>query len=544
LRRAFGGKSGKLHGSHSMNWFMYNSHDRQPQVNPWFIAAAMVLPTFMVALDTSVANVALPHIAGSLSTSVDETTWVLTSYLVANAIVLPITGWIARFVGRTRFLTVNIVIFTISSLASGAALNLNMMVIARVIQGASGGALLPISQAILLESFPQSRRGEAMSVFGLGVIVAPIVGPTLGGWITDNYSWRWVFYINMPVCLLAIVLTRLFIEDPPYIRRGAAQSVDYIGFILMAVGLGTLQVVLDRGERADWFASTWVWAALITSGVCLVSFVIRELSSGEPIVNLRILSNRNFSVGILLGMVYGIVLYGTLVLLPLFLQNLMGYNATESGLAISPRGMGALVSTAVAGRLVRRIDARILIIAGFIVLLSACFFLGRVNLDISIASIIIPNIIMGLAIGMIFVSLTTIAMGTLPNEMIGAATGLYNLMRNMGGSIGIAAVTTLISRHSQLHQSMMVYHLTPYNPAFRRSFHSLTELFAAHHDPVTAMNQAYLSIYNTLVTQSALFAFVDIFRLIGFFCFVGIPLTLLFQNVVSKKPVQTSSFTE
>jgi len=507
----------------------------RPQVNPWLVAVTMVLPTFMVALDTSVANVALPHVAGSLSASADEATWVLTSYLVANAIVLPASGWITQFVGRSRFLTISIIAFTISSLASGAAVTLNMIIIARVIQGASGGALLPVSQAILLESFPPAKRGEAMAVYGLGVIVAPIIGPTLGGWITDNYSWRWIFYINLPVCLLAILLTRFFIVDPPYIRGKSPKSIDYIGFFLMAVGLGTLQVVLDRGERADWFSSAWVWAAAFASGVCLIAFVIWELKSREPIVNLRILSNRNFAVGTFLGMSYGVVLYGMLVMLPLFLQNLMGYTALGSGLAMTPRGIGALVAVTLAGRFVRKIDGRAMICAGFILLALAGFLLGEVNLQISIGSIIWPNIIMGFAVGMIFVPLTTIAMGTLPNEMMGTATGLYNLMRGMGGSIGIAVVTTLLTRHTQLHQSLMISHLTPYDPAFRESLHRLTGLFSSQSDPATAAKKAYRTIYNLLLEQSSLSAYIDNFRLLGFFSFIGVPFALLLKGIPFKK---------
>ncbi len=472
-----------------------------------------------------------PHIAGSLSASADEATWILTSYLVANALVLPISGWITQILGRSRFLIISIVTFTISSLASGAAVTLDMAIIARVIQGASGGALLPISQAILLESFPPSKRGEAMAVYAIGVIVAPVVGPTLGGWITDNYSWRWIFYINLPVCLLAILLTRLLIEDPPYIQAQAPKSVDYVGFILIAIGLGALQIVLDRGERADWFASGWVWVAVIASGVCLLGFVIWELNSKEPIVDLHVLSNRNFAVGVLLATAYGVVLYGTLVMLPLFLQSLMEYTALASGLAITPRGIGALASVILAGRLARRIDSRIMIIAGFLTLASASYLLGQVDLQISISSIIWPNVIMGFAVGMIFVPLTTIAMGTLPNEMIGTATGLYNLMRVMGGSIGIAVVTALLARQAQLHQSLMVSHLTPYNPVFRESFHRLTQLFATRGgDPVAAAKEAYRSIYSVLVAQCSLWAFIDNFRLLGFLSIIAIPLTLLFKK--------------
>ena len=380
-----------------------------------------------------------------------------------------------------------------------------------------------------------------MAAYAVGVIVAPVVGPTLGGWITDTYSWRWVFYINLPVCLIAILMTMLIIEDPPYLRRQSAKSIDYVGFILMAISLGALQLVLDRGERADWFSSTWVLGAIITSGVCLLGFIFWELSSKEPIVDLRVLSNRNFAVGSLLLLIYATILYGTLVMMPLLLQNLMGYTAMVSGLAMSPRGMGSMVSTVCAGRLVRRIDGRFMIITGFIVFAFASFLLGDVNLQISIGNIILPNVISGFAVGMIFVPMTTLAMGTLPNEKIGTATGLYNLMRGMGGSIGIAAVTTLLSRHAQLHQSLMVSHLTPYDPAFRESFHWLTGVFSSHCDLAGAMKKAYLSIYNTLLVQSSLWAFIDNFRLLGYLSLMGVPIALLFRNVTSERTGQPSA---
>src|SRR5208337_580607 len=308
----------------------------------------------------------------------------------------------------------------------------------------------------------------------------------------------------------------------------------------MAIGLGALQVVLDRGERADWFSAGWVWLAVIASCACLIGFVIWELNSREPIVDLHILANRNFAVGIILATVYGIILYGALVMLPLFLQNLMGYTALGSGLAITPRGVGALVSVTLAGRFVRKIDGRIMIIAGFLILSLGSFLLGEINLEISIGSVIWPNVIMGFAVGMIFVPLTTIAMGSLPNETIGTATGLYNLMRGMGGSSGIAVVTTLLARHAQLHQSMMVSHLTPYDPAFRQSFHGVTELFSTQCDPVTAMRKAYRSIYHILVVQSTLLAYMDNYRLLGFFSLLGVPIAMLFKRVAVKRTIHSS----
>ncbi len=502
----------------------------RPAVNPWLIAAAMVLPTFMVALDTSVANVALPYIAGSLSSSMDESTWVLTSYLVANAIILPISGWISQVLGRKRFLIISMVVFTIASFLSGAAVSLGMLVFARVIQGASGGALLPISQAVLLESFPPEKRSEAMAAYALGVIVAPVVGPTLGGWITDSYSWRWVFYINLPVCLVAIMMARLFIEDPPYIRGKAPESVDYIGFALMAVGLAALQLLLDRGERADWFGSGWVWWATICTAVCLAGFVIRELNCSEPIVDLRVLGDRNFAVGFFLATIYGFILYGTLVMLPVFLENLMGYTALNTGLAITPRGMGALVSVTFAGRYLKKIDGRVVICLGLVLLACSLYILSGINLEISIFSVIWPNVLMGFSIGMVFVVLTTMAVSTLANEKMGTATGLYNLMRGMGGSIGIAVVTTLQSRNAQLHQAVMVSHLTPYTATFQQTVQKLEALFRATGGSVGVQAKAYVVIYRTLTAQSNVWAFLDNCRMIACLALCGIPAALLFKK--------------
>ncbi|GKT10446.1 DHA2 family efflux MFS transporter permease subunit [Desulforhabdus sp. TSK] len=509
---------------------MSSLQQRSSTVNPWIIAVATILPTFMVALDTSVANVALPQIAGSLSASSEEATWVLTSYLVANAIVLPITGWMSLYFGRKRFLMASIVIFTVSSVACGAAFSLPLLILARIVQGASGGALLPVSQAVLLESFPPVQRGEAMAVYALGVIVAPIVGPTLGGWLTDNYSWRWVFYINLPVGVLAVVLTQLLIEDPPYVRGGIGGKIDYVGFILMAISLGTLQLILDKGQQDDWFSALWIRWSTGISIVSLIGFFLWEIRVKHPIVDIRILANRNFSIGIMTATLYGIILYGTLVMLPLFLQELMGYPALQSGLAITPRGMGALFSVTLAGRLVKRVDGRLMIVGGFLALAAAGFMLGRINLDISMASVVLPNIIIGAAMGFIFVPLTTIAMGSLPNERMGTATGLYNLMRNMGGSIGIAIVTTMLARAAQTHQATLVSHLTPYDPAYREWLEHLRQLFLSQGDVVTATRKAYGAMYGLLVEQSTLYAFVDNFRLLGYVAFLGIPLVFFFKK--------------
>jgi DHA2 family multidrug resistance protein len=511
----------------------------QPSFSPWLIAASVMLATFMEVLDTSVANVALPHIAGNLSATTEEATWVLTSYLVSNAIILPATGWLTTFVGRKRFLVICIIIFTLASALCGAATSLGMLVFARILQGAGGGALQPIAQSVLLESFPPEKRGSAMAIFGLGVVVAPIIGPTLGGWITDNYSWRWIFYINLPVGALAVVMANLFIEDPPYIRNRRPGRIDYIGFGLMALGLAMLQLVLDLGQREDWFHSTRISLITLVAVAALIAFVIWELTTEEPIVNLRVFKNRNFAVGTLLISSVGLVLYGSIALLPLFLQTLLGYPAVQSGMAVSPRGFGSIASMLIVGRLIGKVDGRFLIMFGFAVLAYSTWMLAGLNLEIATRNVVWPNIISGFAMGFIFVPLTTLTMGTLTNEQMGNAAGLYNLMRNTGGSIGIALVTTLLARGAQTHQAVMVAHLTPYDPAFQERLRLLTgALLRSMGDPVGAAQRAYGVIYGTLVRQAMLLSYIDNFRLLAALCLACIPLALLFKRVrAGKGPV-------
>jgi DHA2 family multidrug resistance protein len=498
-----------------------------PSFNPWLIAASVMLATFMEVLDTSVANVALPHIAGNLSATPEEATWVLTSYLVSNAIILPAANWLGRFFGRKWFLMVCIGIFTLSSAVCGAAGSLGMLIVARIAQGAGGGALQPIAQAVLMESFPREKRGSAMAVFGLGVVVAPIIGPTLGGWITDNYSWRWIFYINIPIGILAVFMCNMFVQDPPYIREQRPGRIDYLGFGLMALALGAMQLVLDKGQEEEWFASNFITGFVILSFIAAVAFVVWELRSKEPIVDLRVLANRNFAVGTSLMIAMGIVLYGTIAMLPLFLQTLMGYPAVESGMAVSPRGFGAITSMLIVGRLINRIRGRYLVMFGFSVLAYSIYLFSKINLEISISSIIWPNIISGFAMGFIFVPLTTMALGTLSNEQMGNASGVFNLMRNTGGSVGIATVTTMLARGAQVHQAMMVAHLTPYDPAFQQRVGDM----AAR--GVTTQ-QAYAGIYGTLVRQATLLSYIDIFRVLSFLCLLCVPATLLFERVKKK----------
>jgi DHA2 family multidrug resistance protein len=503
----------------------------QPSHNPWLIAIAVMAATFMEVLDTSVANVSLPHIAGNLSVTTDEATWVLTSYLVSNAIVLPITGWLGIYFGRKRLLIICVIIFTIASILCGMAPSLPFLIVARILQGVGGGAMQPIAQAVLLESFPPAKRGVAMATYGMGVIVAPILGPTLGGWITDNYSWRWIFYINVPVGIFAVMMAQAFIEDPPYIKNAKVGRVDIFGFAALAVWLGTLQVVLDKGQQEDWFASSWITWFAVLSAVCFVAFVVRELRTEHPIVNLGVLKNRNFVAGVVLITCLGGVLYGTTAALPIFLQTMMGYPALQSGFALSPRGIGALITTFIVGRLIGIVPNRLLIGIGFVLLAMSSFMLGHINLQISVWNIIWPSVLNGVAISFIFVALTTSAMGHLRQEQMGNATGIYNLMRNLGGSFGIAAVTTIVARRAQVHQALMVGHMTPYDPPYTQQLAAAQHALTPGVGSWLAHEQALGMMYNSLLQQSSLWAFVENFRLFGILCLVCLPLILLFKRV-------------
>ena len=504
----------------------------KPSANPWMIAASVMTATFMVVLDSSVANVALPHIAGNLSASTDESTWVLTSYLVSNAIMLPAAGWITRRIGRKRLLMTSILVFTGASLLCGVAINMPMLIVARVLQGVGGGGMQPLAQSILLESFPRHRHGTAMAVYGVGIVVAPVIGPTLGGWITDSYSWRWIFYINLPVGMLALFMIEMFIEDPPYIRRAFHGAIDFLGFGLMAIWLATLQLVLDKGQEADWFEADWIRWIVAVSGIALVGFILREFTFREPIVQLHVLGNRNFTVGTLITGLYSFVLYGVTAMLPLFLQTLMGYSALDSGLAVSPRGIGSMLAMIVAGTLVNYIDRCLLLACGLGIFGYSTLLLSHINLAISMGSVALPNLINGFAGGLIFVPLTTMAMGRLRKEEIGNAAGIYNLMRNIGGSVGIASVTTFLVRNSQIHQNYLAANVTAGNPAAMEMLHGLqTKLYLGGADTYTAHQKALGMLYRILQQQASLLAYADNFRLLGYLALLCIPLAIFFHRV-------------
>ena len=512
------------------------SNQWQPKANPWIITTSVMLATFMEVLDTTIVSVALPHIAGSLSATTDEATWVLTSYLVANAIVLPASGWFARYFGRKRFLITCIILFTISSFICGIAGSLGMLILARITQGAGGGALQPLSQAIIMESFPPEKRGMAMAAFAVGVVVAPILGPTLGGFFTDHYSWRWAFYINIPIGVMAVIMTNLFVEDPPYIRDAKPGRIDVTGFGLMALSLATLQVVLDRGQEVDWFAAPWVGWFVLVSLAALIAFGIRESRIPEPIVNLRVFRDRNFLVGTLLIFMVGLALYSAITLLPLYLQTLMGYSALQSGIAVSPRGLGAFLTMPLVGYLTGKIDARKLIGIGFTMVGVSLWQFAGIDLDISMWSIIWPSILTGVGLSMLFVPLSTTTIGTLRQEEMGNASGIFNLMRNVGGSVGISMVTTLLARKAQLHQSEMSTHLVPSDLNFGVRTQSLQRLLGGSFDQPDTAHLALGRIYNELQRQATLLAYVENFRLLALACFFCVAGVFLLRRVRAKGP--------
>lgn len=502
---------------------------QERHVNPWIIAVAVMLGTFMEVLDTTVVNVSLPHIAGNLSASVDEATWVLTSYLVSNAIVLPMTGWLSNQFGRKRILMTSIAGFTISSVACGMAPSLPFLIIFRVIQGATGGGLQPLSQAIMLEAFPPEQRGKAMAFWGLGIVVAPMLGPVMGGWITENYSWRWVFYINLPVGILALLMSQLFIFDPKYISRRSSR-IDYWGIGLLAVGMGALQVMLDKGQEEDWFGSHFILILTVMAVVGLSWFVINELLENQPIVNLRVFKNRTYATGVLVMTVLGFVLYGATVLIPIYLQQLLGYSALDAGWAMLPRGLGSFIAMPFVGILMSKIEARKLLAVGLAVAAYSLWDLSHVNLNAGYWDVFWPQFIQGLSMGFVFVPLTTVTHDTIPKEQMGNATSLFNLMRNIGASIGIAMVTTITARHTQMNINVLGTSVTQSNPATQQMIEAAKAWFISRGmDPTTAGKQAIGAVWGMLQQQASMVSFIHAFRFLAIMFLVMLPLILIMK---------------
>jgi DHA2 family multidrug resistance protein len=500
-------------------------------VNPWIVTISVMLATFMEVLDTTVVNVSIPHISGNLSATYEEGTWVVTSYLVANAIVLPMSGWLASYFGRRKMLMSCVAAFSIASLLCGMASSLPQLIVFRVLQGLAGGGLQPLSQAILLETFPKEKHGQAMAAFGLGIIVAPIVGPTLGGWITDNYTWRWIFYLNIPVGIFSLMMMARFVHDPAYLQRKPGGGVDLWGIGLLALGLGSLQILLDTGQRKDWLGSRDIRIEAFCCIAGLLAFVIREMMVEHPIVDLRSLKDRSFAVGVVLMASVGFCLYASLVLLPQYLETLLNYPSMQAGLALSPRGLGSFALTFVIGAIASRVDVRKLLVLGFLVGAGTMFMLAGLNLNAGYWDIFWPQVLQGGAMACMFIPLSASAMSHVPREKMGNATSIFNLMRNIGGSVGIAVMTTLLARRQQFHQSRLVEHILPGQPHVSSMLHQFTSYFVLKgSDPVTASHRAYGAMYGQVQQQAAMLSFVEAFKVMGMVFLVMIPLMILLKD--------------
>ncbi len=507
----------------------------RPAANKWLITASVMIPTMIEILDTSVANVSLNHIQGSLSAGQEEVTWVLTSYLVANAVVIPMSGWLAGLLGRRRYLIMSLIVFTIGSLLSGTATSLPELIFFRVVQGVGGGGLQPMSQAILMETFPPHQRGLAMGVFGVGVVVGPILGPLLGGYLTDNYSWRWIFYINLPIGILAISMIMSYVFDPPYMQRwGKERRVDYIGLSLLCVGLASLQIVLDKGQLEDWFSSTFIVVLTAIAGLALVVLVVWELRQEHPILDLRIFKDRSFATGNVVMFLGFFAFFGSIVLLPLYLQNLMGYTAFLAGVVLGPGGAFTFLMLPLAGKLTEKIDARILLGVGLVLNGYSVYFMSGFNLGIDFQTAALGRVIQGLGMPFFFVTSAFVTMAYVPNPQMNNASAIFNLLRNLGGSFGVAFVTTLLARRAQFHQNRLIEHASLLDPSFVIRVNEAKKYLAIKMGTLADQTQmAYGLIYRELVRQATALAFNDVF-ILQMYIFLGLVGTLW---IIRKPPI-------
>lgn len=499
-------------------------------MNRWLVAVTVMLPTLIEIIDMSVVNVALDHIRGSLSAGIDEATWAITMYLVSNAIIIPITGWLSRYFGRKVYLNFSIALFTVSSLMCGLAWNIQSLIVFRIFQGIGGGALQPISQSILLETFPPRMHGVAMAFFGIGIMFGPIVGPVLGGVITDYWSWHWIFFINIPFGIISIIMTMLVIKDPPYMTR-SRMKLDYPGLLLVALGLGCLQVILDQGQREDWYESTMISWLTIISVFSLVAFVFIELRTKEPVIDLKVFKNISFSTGNVVMFFAFFNLFGSIVLLPIYLQTLMGYTATLAGLVLGPGGFASIIALALAGRLVTKVNPKWLLVFGISTAAFSTYMMSFFNLSADFSTVMWPRIILGLGMGFIFIPLTNLTLSIISREGMGNATALFNLIRNLGGSFGIAFVTTILARRAQFHQTTLVSHLTPFDMAYQIAVEKLKLFFhmLGYPDSMSRM-AADGSLYRDLIRQATMIAFNDTFWLMCMILLATLPLILFFKR--------------
>jgi DHA2 family multidrug resistance protein len=520
----------------------------RPRHNPWAIALTVTLATFMEVLDTSIANVSLPHIAGSFAASEEEATWVLTSYLVSNAVVLPTSAYFGSILGRKRFYMLCVALFGLSSFLCGIAPSLPLLLFFRVLQGIGGGGLAPSEQSILADTFEPAKRGQAFALYGLAVVTAPAIGPTLGGWITDNYDWRWIFFINIPVAVVSLFLTNRLVEDPPHVveqvhkSRRAGFSMDYTGFALVALGFGCLEVVLDKGQQDDWFGSGFIRFFFIMAVVGIVGLVPWEIyqirQKRRPILDLPLFRNRTFTLSFITMFVIGVALYGTTVLIPQFLQTLMGYTAEKAGMALSFGGLTTMLCMPIVGRLIGKVDARYLAAFGFMSLALALFHMTSLNLQMNFGYAAMLRVYQAIGLAFLFVPINTLSYTDVPIGKNNDVSGLINLARNIGGSAGTALFTTLLARHSQLHQNFLVEHVSNGNPIYRARLNGLTRQFVAAGSSFTdATNQAMAQIYRLVQQQAALLAYVDIIKFFAFAAACMVPLVFFMRKSRGKGAV-------
>jgi len=499
-------------------------------MNRWIVAITVMLPTIIVIVDTAVVNVSLDHIRGSLSAGIDESTWAITSYLASNAIIIPMTGWLSRLFGRKRYLIFSILLFTFSSLMCGSSWNIQSLVFFRILQGLGGGALQPISQAILLETFPPHQHGMAMAIFGIGTMFGPVIGPLLGGWITDNWSWHWIFYINVPIGIVSILMALFFIVDPPYMER-TKMKIDYWGLLFLVIGFGCLQIVLDKGQREDWFSSSFItWLSYISIS-SLILFITVEFFTENPIVNLRTFKNRSFSSGNMIMFFTFFSLFGSIVLLPIYLQTLMGYTSFLAGLVLGPGGIATMIAMAIAGKLITKINPKAILAFGIAVAAYAVHLMAQFNLLADFNTIIWPRIVMGVGMGFLFIPLTTLTLSGIRKEEMGNATAIFNLLRNLGGSFGVAIVTTMLARRAQFHQVHLVEHLTPFDRNFQLAVPQISQVLRDRGFISSPPDQGSLGfIYGELIKQASMLSFNDVFHLLSVMMMLILPLVLLMKK--------------
>jgi DHA2 family multidrug resistance protein len=501
---------------------------REP--NRWVIAGAVMLSSFMVFLDTSVVNVSLPYIAGSLSATIDESTWALTSYLAANAVVLPISGWLANHFGRKRLMTWSVLTFTAASLLCGLAPTLPVLVVFRVIQGLTGGVMMPLSQSVMLEGFPPHERGRAMGFWSVGIVLAPIMGPVIGGYLTLTYSWRWVFYVNVPVGALSVLMLQLYVFDPPYIQRRAGR-IDYRGIGLLFVGIAALQLLLDKGQEEEWLDSRLIVACLVVAVIGIAWFVIHELRVENPVVNLRVFASTTFAVGSFVSGALGFLLFGSLIVLPILLQTLLGYSPFQAGLAMAPRGVGSMIAMPLIGLLTDKIDGRRLLLAGFGIGAATMYWLSRLSLDAGYWDFFWPQFIQGWALGLLFIPLTTLTMAHIRREDMGNASSAFNMVRNLGSSIGIAVLSTVMARSAIRHRQLLADHFDAYDRTSRAMLERLAERWSLQGaDPVEAMTRAVATVASVIARQAQLLSYLDAFRLLALVYLLMTPLVFVLRR--------------